>query len=183
MEPGMNNFSIAIVFILFFVMMGLIIFYFQTQQSLKDLADRVGKLHESSAEGGIFNRLKDISDRVGKLQPQMVMRSPNVIRQERAAFQDRLVLLEVELTQNKRDSLTEEDRQQLESARDAIKRCNDELKQTGDWMGTPFDFEWTEMFNRMPILKSLYWASVEGLAAVDNQGLSGDPRGTVARQK
>ena len=89
----MNNFSIAIVFILFFVMMGLIIFYFQTQQSLKDLADRVGKLHESSAEGGIFNRLKDIADRVGKLQPQMVMRSPNVIRQERAAFQDRLVLL------------------------------------------------------------------------------------------
>jgi hypothetical protein len=156
----MNNFSIAIVFILFFLMAGLLIFYFQTQQSLKDIADSVGKL-----------------------QPQMVLRSPNVIRQERAVCQDRLVLLEVDLKQNQRENLTEEEIQQVESTRDAIKRCTDELKQTGDWMGTPFDFEWTEMFNRMPTLKSLYWASVEGLPAVDHQGLSGDPRGTVARQK
>jgi len=156
----MNNFSIAIVFILFFLMAGLLIFYFQTQQSLKDIADRVGQL-----------------------QPQMVLRSPNVIRQERAVCQDRLVLLEVDLTQNQRENLTEEEIQQVELTRDAIKRCTDELKQTGDWMGIPFDFEWTEMFNRMPILKSLYWTSVEGLPAVDHQGLSGDPRGAVARQK
>ena len=156
----MNNFSIAIVFILFFLMAGLLIFYFQTQQSLKDIADKMSKL-----------------------QPQRVLRFPNVIRQERAVCQDRLVLLEVDLTQNQRENLNDEEIQHVESARDAIKRCNDELKQTGDWMGTPFDFEWTEMFNRMPTLKSFYWASVEGLPAVDNQGLTGDPRGTVARQK
>jgi hypothetical protein len=156
----MNNFSIAIVFILFFLMAGLLIFYFQTQQSLKDIADKMSKL-----------------------QPQRVLRFPNVIRQERAVCQDRLVLLEVDLTQNQRENLNDEEIQHVESARDAIKRCNDELKQTGDWMGTPFDFEWTEMFNRMPTLKSLYWASVEGLTAVDHQGLSGDPGGGVTGQK
>ncbi len=156
----MNNFSIAIVFILFFLMAGLLIFYFQTQQSLKDIADKMSKL-----------------------QPQRVLRFPNVIRQERAVCQDRLVLLEVDLTQNQRENLNDEEIQHVESARDAIKRCNDELKQTGDWMGTPFDFEWTEMFNRMPTLKSFYWASVEGLTAVDHQGLSGDPGGGVTGQK
>ena len=113
----------------------------------------------------------------------MVLRSPNVIRQERAVCQDRLVLLEVDLTQNQRENLNDEEIQHVESARDAIKRCNDELKQTGDWMGTPFDFEWTEMFNRMPTLKSFYWASVEGLTAIDHQGLSGDPGGGVTGQK
>jgi hypothetical protein len=156
----MNNFSIAIVFIFFFLMAGLLIFYFQTQQSLKDIADKMSKL-----------------------QPQRVLRFPNVIRQERAVCQDRLVLLEVDLTQNQRENLNDEEIQHVESARDAIKRCNDELKQTGDWMGTPFDFEWTEMFNRMPTLKSFYWASVEGLTAVDHQGLSGDPGGGVTGQK
>lgn len=156
----MNNFSIAIVFILFFLMAGLLIFYFQTQQSLKDIADKMSKL-----------------------QPQRVLRFPNVIRQERAVCQDRLVLLEVDLTQNQRENLNDEEIQHVESARDAIKRCNDELKQTGDWMGTPFDFEWTEMFNRMPILKSLYWASVEGLPAVDHQSLPSDPGGSVTGQK
>jgi hypothetical protein len=160
MDFAMNIFVVVLVFILFFLMMGLIIFYFQTQQSLRD-----------------------ISDKVAKLQPQTISRYPNVIRQERAVNQDQLVLLEVELTQNQPDKLNEEDIQKVESVRNVIKRCNDELKQTGDWMGIPFDLEWTDMFNRMPILKSLYRASVEGLPAVDHQGLSGDPRGAVARQK
>jgi hypothetical protein len=156
----MNNFSIAIVFILFFLMAGLLIFYFQTQQSLKDIADTVGKL-----------------------KPQMVLRPPNLIRQERAVSQDHLVLLEVELIQNPKEALEPQDVALVEKARDDIKRCNDELKQTGDWMGTPFDFEWTEMFNRMPTVKAMYWASAEGLAAVDHQSLPGDPGSAVTGQK
>jgi hypothetical protein len=156
----MNNFSIVVVFILFFLMAGLLVFYFQTQQSLRDIADRVGQL-----------------------QPQMVLRSPNVIRKDRAGHQDRLVLLEVDLNQDKRDALNDTEIEQIEAARDAIKQCNDELKQTGDWMGTPFDFEWTEMFNRMPTLKALYWASAETLTAVDHQSLTGHPGRTVTGQK
>jgi hypothetical protein len=156
----MTIFSVFVIFLLFFLMAGLLVFYFQTQQSLRDLTEQVGKL-----------------------QPQAAMRSPNAIRLERAAHQDRLVLMEADLNQTPRDILTEAELKQVDQARDAIKLCNDELKHTGEWIGLPFDFEWTEMFNRMPTLKTRYAASVESLAAVDNPSLSGDPRSTVTRQK
>jgi hypothetical protein len=158
--PVMTIFSVFVIFLLFFLMAGLLVFYFQTQQSLRD-----------------------ITDRVGKLQPQAAMRSPNAIRLERAAHQDRLVLLEANLNQTPRDILTEVELKQVDQARDAIKLCNDELKHTGEWIGIPFDFEWTEMFSRMPTLKARYAASVESLAPVDNPSLPSDPRGTVTRQK
>jgi hypothetical protein len=158
--PVMTIFSVFVIFLLFFLMAGLLVFYFQTQQSLRD-----------------------ITDRVGKLQPQAAMRSPNAIRLERAAHQDRLVLLEANLNQTPRDILTEVELKQVDQARDAIKLCNDELKHTGEWIGIPFDFEWTEMFSRIPTLKARYAASVESLAPVDNPSLSSDPRSIVTRQK
>jgi hypothetical protein len=156
----MTIFSVFVIFLLFFLMAGLLVFYFQTQQSLRDLTDQVGKL-----------------------QPQAAMRSPNAIRLERAAHQDRLVLLEADLNQTPRDTLSEAELKQVDQARDAIKLCNDELKHTGEWIGLPFDFEWTEIFSRMPTLKARYAASVQALAPVDNPSLTGDPRSTVTRQK
>jgi hypothetical protein len=156
----MTVFSVFVIFLLFFLMAGLLVFYFQTQQSLRD-----------------------ITDQVGKLQPQVSMRSPNAIRQERAAHQDRLVLLEADLNQTPRETLVEAELILVDQSRDAIKLCNDELKHNGEWIGLPFDFEWTEMFSRMPTLKTRYAASVESLAAVDHPSLSGDPRSTVTRQK
>jgi hypothetical protein len=156
----MTIFLVFVIFLLFFLMAGLLVFYFQTQQSLRD-----------------------ITDSVGKLQPQMPMRSPNAIRLERAAHQDRLVLLEADLNQSPREVLAEAELAQVDQSRDAIKLCNDELKHTGEWIGIPFDFEWTEMFSRMPTLKAQYAASVQSLAPVDNPSLSGDPRGAVTRQK
>ena len=156
----MTIFSVFVIFLLFFLMAGLLVFYFQTQQSLRD-----------------------ISDRVSQLQPQAAMRSPNAIRLERAAHQDRLVLMEADLNQSPRETLTETELTQVDQARDAIKLCNDELKHTGEWIGLPFDFEWSEMFARLPTLKARYATSVESLAPVDNQGLAGDPRGAVTRQK
>ena len=148
----MTFFLVFVIFLLFFLMAGLLVFYFQTQQSLRD-----------------------ISERVAKLQPHAAMRSPNAIRLERAAHQDRLVLMEAELNQSPRDLLTEAELMMVDQAREAIKLCNDELKHTGEWIGLPFDFEWSEMFARMPTLKAHYATSVEGLA--------GDPGSTVTRQK
>lgn len=154
----MTIFSVFVIFLLFFLMAGLLVFYFQTQQSLRD-----------------------ITDQVGKLQPHATLRSPNAIRLERAAHQDRLVLLEADLNQSPRDILSEIELTQVDQAREAIKLCNDELKHTGEWIGLPFDFEWTEIFSRLPTLKSRYAASVESLATVDNQSLSGDPGSKVTR--
>jgi hypothetical protein len=156
----MTIFSVFVIFLLFFLMAGLLVFYFQTQQSLRD-----------------------ITNRVGQLQPQVAMRSPNTIRMERAGHQDRLVLLEADLNQTPRDTLDETEMTLVDQSRDAIKLCNDELKHTGEWIGMPFDFEWTEVFSRMPTLKSRYAASVEGLPAVDSPSLTRDPGSSVARQK
>jgi hypothetical protein len=156
----MTLFSVFVIFLLFFLMAGLLVFYFQTQQSLRD-----------------------ITFRVGQLQPQVPMRSANAIRLERAAHQDRLVLMEADLNQSPRDALAEAEMLLVDQSRDAIKLCNDELKHTGEWIGLPFDFEWPEVFSRLPTLKARYAASVEDLPAVDNQGLAGDPRGAVTRQK
>jgi len=158
--PEMTIFSVFVIFLLFFLMAGLLVFYFQTQQSLRD-----------------------ITLRVGQLQPQVAMRTPNAIRVERAAHQDRLVLMEADLNQSPRDSLVEAELTLVDQSRDAIKLCNDELKHTGEWIGLPFDFEWAEIFNRLPTLKARYAASVEALPAVDNQGLASEPRGSVTRQK
>ncbi len=156
----MTIFSVFVIFLLFFLMAGLLVFYFQTQQSLRD-----------------------ITHRVGQLQPQVAMRSPNTIRMERAGHQDRLVLLEADLNQSQRESLEEAELTLVDQSRDAIKLCNDELKHTGEWIGMPFDFEWTEIFSRMPTLKARYAASIESLAAVDSPSLTSDPRSTVTRQK
>jgi len=156
----MTIFSVFVIFLLFFLMAGLLVFYFQTQQSLRD-----------------------ITSQVGKLQPQAPMRSPNAIRLERAAHQDRLVLMEADLNQSPREVLAEAELVQVDESRDTIKLCNDELKHIGEWIGIPFDFEWSEMFSRLPTLKSRYASSVQSLTTVDNQGLSGDPRSTVTRQK
>ena len=156
----MTIFSVFVIFLLFFLMAGLLVFYFQTQQSLRD-----------------------ITHRVGQLQPQMTARSPNTIRTERAAHQDRLVLLEADLNQTPRETLDETELTLVDLSRDAIKLCNDELKHTGEWIGMPFDFEWAEIFSRLPTLKARYAASVEGLPAVDSPSLARDPGSTVTRQK
>lgn len=156
----MTLFSVFVIFLLFFLMAGLLVFYFQTQQSLRE-----------------------ITHRVGQLQPQVPMRSANAIRLERAAHQDRLVLMEADLNQSPRDALAEAEMLLVDQSRDAIKLCNDELKHTGEWIGLPFDFEWPEIFNRLPTLKARYAASIEALPAVDNQGLASNPRGAVTRQK
>jgi hypothetical protein len=44
----------------------------------------------------------------------------------------------------------------VELARKNIKHCIDELKQSGEWLGLPFDFEWNEMVDRVPKVISLY---------------------------
>ena len=156
----MTLFSVFVIFLLFFLMAGLLVFYFQTQQSLRD-----------------------ITFRVGQLQPQVPMRSANAIRLERAAHQDRLVLMEADLNQSPRDALAEAEMLLVDQSRDAIKLCNDELKHTGEWIGLPFDFEWPEVFSRLPTLKARYAASIEALPAVDDQSLASDPGGAITRQK
>ena len=126
--------STFVLFILFFMLICVVLFYVFTQQSLND-----------------------ISSRLNRLQPAApVARTPDVIRRDRAYSHDQLVLLEAELSTTGREDLTEGEVQDIDKARKKIKTCVDELKASGDWIGLPFDFEWTEILDRLPQVNTLY---------------------------
>lgn len=120
----------------------------------------------------IQQRLNDISDRLGKLQtpaPKQT-RPADDVRRELAAARDQLVLLEARLVTQAVEELNTEDIQSFERARKKVKACIDKLKQSGDWVGVPFDFEWPELQARLPRLDALYRRAIEVEVARINQG-------------
>jgi hypothetical protein len=130
----MENFLLIIIVFLILILMSFILFYFYTQQSLRDISNRLNTLQPSDAN----------------------KRSPETIRRERAYCHDQLVVLEAELSTSRRESLTTEELESIDRARKTIKACIEELKHSGDWIGLPFDFEWTEMLARLPNVNTLY---------------------------
>ena len=106
------------------------------------------------------SKLDEINARIGKLQPYPSQRrDPKIIRQQRAASGDHMMLLEAALQNSQREDLTPEELQAIDAARDTFNVCADELKNDGEWMGVPFDLEWFELLERLPIVKRLYRAS------------------------
>ncbi len=99
-------------------------------------------------------RLQAIQVQLSKIEDN----KPDILRQERAQWLDPLVMLEVNLNQSPNPQLDEAMLQQIDAARDAIKSLNERLMSTREWMGPPFDLEWTEYLERMPTLKKLYIA-------------------------
>ncbi|MEY3777886.1 MAG: hypothetical protein RL103_94 [Pseudomonadota bacterium] len=130
----MDNFLLLVLCVLFILLAGFLIFYFQTQQNFKEINDK----------------LEDIQ------HPHTGPRSSESLRHELAVQHDVLVLLEAEISKNKRESLTEEELQSFDVARHKIKACIAGLKANGDWVGLPFEYEWVEMLERLPNVLSLY---------------------------
>lgn len=130
----MDNFLLLVLCVLFILLAGFLIFYFQTQQNFKEINDK----------------LEDIQ------HPHTGPRSSESLRHELAVQHDVLVLLEAEISKNKRESLTEEELQSFDVARHKIKACIAGLKANGDWIGLPFEYEWVEMLERLPNVLSLY---------------------------
>lgn len=112
----------------------------------------------------IQQRLNDISDRLSKIQTPAVKkpgRSADDVRRGLAAARDLLVVLEAKLVTEAREELSAEELDTFEQARKKIKASIDKLKQSGDWIGLPFDFEWPELQARLPRLDALYRRAVE----------------------
>lgn len=99
-------------------------------------------------------RLQAIQNQLAKMEEKRA----DLLRQERAGWLDPLILLESNLNQTSHPVLDEAALQQIEAARAAVKDINDQLMQSREWMGPPFDLEWAEYFERMPTLKKLYQA-------------------------
>jgi hypothetical protein len=133
----MNNFFLIVVLLLVLMLLSLIFFYFFTQESLRDISKRLTLLQP----------------------PPSFHRNEAVIRRERAHHHDQLVLLEADISLNQRESLTLIELESIDAARKTIKSCIDELKTAGEWIGLPFDFEWTEILARLPNVNRLYRSS------------------------
>ncbi|NDH52971.1 MAG: hypothetical protein EBY24_13465 [Betaproteobacteria bacterium] len=97
--------------------------------------------------------------------------SPDMVRRQRAQSFDQMLLLEADLTQHGRQTLTAEEIQAIDTARTTIIGCVDELKMGGDWMGVPFDLEWVELLERLPILKRLYLLAELAAMEADAAGI------------
>lgn len=130
----MDNFLLLVLCVLFILLAGFLIFYFQTQQNFKEIAERLEEIQH----------------------PNTGPRSSESLKHELAVQHDVLVLLEAEISKNKRESLTEEELQSFDVARHKIKACIAGLKANGDWIGLPFEYEWVEMLERLPNVLSLY---------------------------
>ena len=130
----MTTFLPLVTLLLILAMMCFLLYYFYIQQSLAGISHQLASLQS----------------------PQVLQRGPDLIRREKAYRHDQLVLLEADLSNYPRAFLNEEEMAVVELARKNIKHCIDELKQSGEWLGLPFDFEWNEMVDRVPKVISLY---------------------------
>jgi uncharacterized iron-regulated membrane protein len=130
----MHNFFLLVIGVLFFLVAGLLIFYFQTQQNFKEITDKLEAIEH----------------------PQNGAQSSEALKRDLAMHRDVLFVLEADISKTKRETLTEEELKIFDVARHHIKASIAGLKANEDWIGLPFDYEWNEMLDRLPNVLGLY---------------------------
>jgi hypothetical protein len=130
----MDNFFLLVSGAVFIVLACLLIFYLQTQQSFVEIRE---ELHV--------------------IQQQTLSKLPaETLKRDMAMHHDKLVLLEAEISKYHRESLTEDELKTFLTSRNQIQKHIASLKANGHWVGIPFEFEWTELSDRLPNLVGLY---------------------------
>jgi hypothetical protein len=150
-----DNFFLLVIAVLFILLAGFLIFYFQTQQSFQEITEKLDEIQH----------------------PHASMLSSETLKRELAMHHDKLVLLEADISKNSRESLTEEELKMFDDARHQIKASIAGLKSSGEWIGLPFEHEWTEMLDRLPNVLGLYRKSESDKRAKE---LDQDQGGTPA---
>ena len=112
----MDNFFLLVIAVLFILLAGFLIFYFQTQQSFQEITEKLEEIQH----------------------PPSSMLSSETLKRELALHYDKLVLLEADISKNKRESLLEEELKMFDVARHQIKASIAGVKSNGDWVGMPF---------------------------------------------
>jgi hypothetical protein len=143
----MDQLLLLLIGLLFTLIAGLLIFYFQTQQNFKEIAQK----------------LQDIE------HPQVATTSVESLKRDLAFHRDVLFLLEAEISKTEKDALTDEDLKKFDLARRHIKNCIAKLKANGAWIGLPYDYEWAEMLDRLPNLWGLYQKAELAMQAQEPQ--------------
>jgi hypothetical protein len=92
-------------------------------------------------------------------------RKEESLRFQRTEIMDPISQLESQLINQDRKFITEQEITMILKAREQVKQISDELKKIEAWRGAPYDLEWAEYLERLPVLKGLY------LRAMQDQGL------------
>ena len=126
----------------FILLIGLIVLVIITQQ-----------FQQNRQYAEIQARLREIRD--AELREQKA----NALRAERTAVMDPVTMLEATVQSRSDKSLTEEELYQVESARTRVKAITDELMHNQQWLGTPYDLEWHELLERIPLVRGAFLAA------------------------
>ena len=103
---------------------------------------------------------REIQDRLREIrQLEQAEQRALAMRRERAGFADPLNVLEASMYESGRTELTPEELVMVDEARAKIKDINMRLTASKQWMGVPFDLEWTEILDRIPLVRGAYLAA------------------------
>lgn len=105
-------------------------------------------------------QFKEIQDRLRELRRiEALEQEAAALRREKATLLEPLNVLEAQIFQQKLNVLAPEELMAIDDIRAKIKERTDRLKKMGQWMGPPFDLEWSELIDHLPIIKQLYTAA------------------------
>ena len=106
------------------------------------------------------SNMRDILHKLDLVQARsQKLKDPEVLRRERVAILDPLMLVESQLYAMKPQQLLEEEIELISTSRARVIEISDEIKKANDWIGAPYDLEWFEYIERMPLIKTLYLAA------------------------
>jgi hypothetical protein len=143
----MDTALLVVILLLMLLLICFLLFYFFTQQSLRDITARLN---------------------IALQPPPPPKKNAEAIRRERAMSHDQLMLLEADLTNNPREDLTPEELVSIDQMSKTIKICTAQLKKSDEWIGLPFDLEWTDILARLPKVNALYRKAIAVEAEPEN---------------
>lgn len=103
---------------------------------------------------------REIQDRLREMrQAERLEQMAHNLRTERSSVLDPITILEATLQSSGRNLLTPEELAQVENARTRVKVINETLTGNRLWIGAPFDLDWLEFLDRIPIVRKAYLAA------------------------
>jgi uncharacterized FlgJ-related protein len=105
-------------------------------------------------------QLRQIEERLEAMGTEN-KRKEEGLRFQRTEVMDPISQLESQLITQERNFLTEQEIALILKAREQMKQISEELKQLDAWRGAPYDLEWAEYLERVPVLKALYMRAVQ----------------------
>jgi cell division protein FtsL len=121
--------------------------------------------------------IHEMESKLAAIDPQTAERQKqaDALRRQRLEVVDPLMLLEAEFHQGLRKTLDEMELQHISEARDRVLQITQQLRDTGDWLGPPYDLEWVDYFDRLPEIKAVYMKSAFGQEQVQEQPTATPP--------